>query len=269
MAQSIMPWLSSSKRRKLSLSNTIDSDDTVDTQAYEMKIVQPKLSGIAKLLVLTSDPNQMEDALSKLHRLLDDGKEAETTKNRKLAIDLGAPTRVVMILTQSLMHKDIQVSCFKILSSLTFESKIARFSVIEMGGVEAILSAINMFPLSVELREFGFMTIMNTLSGDDEEGKASREKCSRRFVEELGGLDLLEQSMSSFLDHAGVQASCCGLLCNLSTNKKFFKAMVKTDLIASTGKALQYHFNHDGVREAANAFNSQMCGKEKDSKVCF
>lgn len=261
-----LPWLSASKRRKVAdgASNGTSTGTGTGTQDndLESKVIVPKLEGIAKLLVQMQDPDLVEDSLSKLLKCFDHGNESEKRKNRLLASELGATTMLVCIMRKCQLRQDVQLLCCKNLVVLTFEAKAARISFIEMGGVEAILSAMNIFPQSSELCDSGFCVFTNCFSGNDDEADAvSRDKVMKRFVEELGGLELIEKTMKEYPQCVKLQFSCCGLLCNLSTNSKFHKPMVKAGLVGRVGATLQLHFNDDKVKDAAKAFNKQVCSK--------
>lgn len=234
-------------------------DSSTDTEEWQVVLSDPE--GFPKLLVdlQSEDPNIVVDTLRRLKALFDVEDVAESTKHRKLATGLGTATIIVIIMRKFQMNEPIQELSFDCLSSLTFETKIARVAFAQMGGVEAVVSAIWMFPDSVLVLDCGFCIIMNALSDDDQDG----ESIAKLFVEQLDGLPLIHKAMKNFPECASLQGSCCGLLNNLAVRKTFHKAIHESGAIVTVGAALHSHMRNEKVREGANAFLNVICEGER------
>jgi hypothetical protein len=181
--------------------------------------------------------------------------KAAATKSHHEAYETGGLTTAVAIMKKWLPEEAVQLEGCRMIANMMAEGDeainyIGIFS--KIGGPEAILSAFRTYPESLELQCAGMAAFSNVLSYP-ENGDA--KKVARRFVNDLGGIQLVVRTMRSHSTDPKVQKTACLLRSNLcSVSEEFNPALRQSGAISAVGNAIDCHREYEDIQNWGFAF---------------
>lgn len=230
--------------------------------------VEPALEELPKLVFVDlqkDDEDAVKEALARLDTILyaaaagDDGDEQ---LENELLLASAVPL-ILLTMHKWKMNEHIQLTVCNCLVNVFALDKEARVVMAQLGGLEAVVAALNSFPDSIDINRFACAALLNFCPqlGEDEP-PANILEAARRFVQELNGLEIVATAMKKFPDDVDFQGWCVGLLGNFAVREEFHGALLKEGAVAAVAVALQRHLWDGYINQHANEFMKQVFGKD-------
>ena len=216
-------------------------------------LLQPELTEIAKVVfhMQKNDVEEVVAAMKKLDEALGEGNE-DSEENAKEAIKMGAHVVALGTMRKWQMHEDIQTNGCGILIELMYNCDDAEGAVVQLGGLEAAINAMRVFPDSEHVNRRASRALRNMYD------ESVRTSARRRFVDDLNGLPLLLRVMKKFPNQSGIQEDCCVVFYQLAQEKELRKPLVETGVVSAVATTMERHLEEKEVKEWADEFMKAM-----------
>ena len=221
---------------------------------------------IPKLLVEDMQIENPNYVAAAMHRFLEliQGRSESHVRNQREALEMGAPSIILIALKRWYHYYNVQFYGFKCLHhvlashhqhSVPPEIRRAISTVVKMGGIEIFLNAMQHFPYRPKGAFLGFLAVVFISMEDSPE---PIKKGADRFVFTLGGIDVILDDMKKWPNDAHVQCYGCHTLASLTYEKELRVAMKNAGAISLVAVALEKHSTEDIVQESASEFMKAM-----------
>lgn len=200
------------------------------------------------------DVGEVVDALEALDELISVNENAK--QNLEEATLVGAHTVVIMTMNKYPYQEDVQAcGCFCLANLLHRRYMMVRSATVRSGGMEAILTALSLFPHSNDVQCGGFTALVKLFAGLDEDNASEEvQRAAHDFVHGLHGLELVATAMQEFPQSGTLQYGCCELCYRLALKKEFKAQLQAAGTVSAVGAAFETHRDHPGVNAVATAF---------------
>jgi hypothetical protein len=210
-------------------------------------VVTPlRLEPLSMLLMVDlqqPDPSSVVVALKQVHKLVSDAgtkKENRVQENyRKEAMGIGAPAILLLTLRKWIHEEKIQLWALACLNWITHGQLQTSIAAAKMGGVEAVVTAVKLFPDHTSIRVNGFRVLRHMI--------ASGFVHLAYFVKELQGVHLVQETMRKFSENADLQCSCCSIFLTIirimkqQHHKDYGGHFVRAGIAVDVATALRNH----------------------------
>jgi hypothetical protein len=171
------------------------------------------------------------------------------------AYEMGGHGLILAAMRRCCINEMTQAHGCRALGSLTRYVSTARESLLSMGGIDAVVAGMKKFPTSLLVQLYGFVSINNLLVPDSKLVKTQ----VKRFVENLGGLEIITCALKEFQDTPNIQHYGCRVLhtalCQAQESKQ---AMIRSEAVIAVATALKNHADHEDVLQAGSDFMSTL-----------
>jgi hypothetical protein len=228
--------------------------------------VEPKLDEIQELIMVElqkDDDDAVVRALCRMMSLTECENEGDFGWRDQVEefFVSGAFPVILLTMRKWSMDKVVQDCCCGLLARLMGVSEEYDCMVVKLGGVEAVLTALQAFPESSRVAVSVFTMIRNLFACLDlERVPYPVLSASRRFVKELNGLEMVKDAMTIFAGDVEIQARCCELLLSLAHQKEFHKALLKSGTVTAVCSSLERHLEKGYLKKTGSKFMKLMFG---------
>jgi hypothetical protein len=176
------------------------------------------------------------------------GQWTDSLKRCKQVVQLCGHGLLVLAIRKWPQHEEIQANCLGILVEFTHHcGDLVHEPLAVMGLVELTVAAIERFPNSNVVQQWGLQTMSNLLT--DEENEEIR-KGMELFVDELNGISLLVQAMKRFPHDQRLNLTGCTFVYNLC-NSGYKDALIRGKATSVVVAAMENFPEDKHVREEA------------------
>lgn len=224
------------------LRSASDNDVTVTLSEPDLKPI-PKL--IMKLY--SEEVEQVAADLEKLGDLVDT-KHKKSKENTDISMKLGAYTVVLLTMRKWQYNAQIQKwGCFYLTRLLSTTNDEA--SIVAMGGVEAILDAMTIFPDDEDINRFALNALMCAFCSEQ-----VFHDSAGRFVKQLDGVAKIVKCMKRNSTWDELQETACALFTNLARGKEIHKALLEGGAASAVAMAAEKNKGNKPIKEHALEF---------------
>lgn len=181
---------------------------------------------IETIIVHSGDEEALTEAMEKL-------RFAVIWRN-EMFHELGGPFVVVVVMKNHIDCKLLQQHGIAILEHVTgcLSRAERRVLVGEIGGIQAILSAMERYPLSDDI-QYGSLRALSNLTWHAQNAEI--------FALETDGITRMIHAMNKFSGSSTIVDKCCDLLSNLSKTEKVRKALRDNNVVTTLAAAADCH----------------------------
>ena len=232
-----------SKRRRIDDPETVPSSASQPTaETTGVQLVEPKLREIPKLVLVDMQKDDPHSVIQAMNLLVDKTLDSDQGK----LFQAVAVPKILDAMQKWQHHEGLQrEACYCIRRICKHDSDLSELMA-SLGGLEALVNAMIVFPTSVRIHEYALGAI-RYVAAEDSPGLV-------RFMKGLKGIDLTLRAMESFQDNAGVQRACCRLFCSLACGPVSKKALAEAGVISAVATCMEENWENMSVMKAAGEF---------------
>lgn len=235
-----------------------EEGDTGSEDEDDVELVQPQLTVIPKL-VLDMQQDNIDVVLAGMDDLLLLLQNQDGRDNVKCSVGAGILLALVRVMGKWQKDEEIQTEACATLSYLSMYDTAGAymFHFYHLGGVEALVNAMKLFPRNRRIILDGIYTLDNSMlqSSPMIQGTSPAEESlgtiiGRRFVKELGGIEIVLMAMEELSNISLVLKLCCRVLSRFSEEKEFRPHMWDAGAVPVLASVLEDNLENEDIKHA-------------------